>query len=85
MVMAVSSPEVQSPVLSALRRSPIPALRKLAVEETDAAVVLRGNVSSYYLKQLAQETVMPVLDGRELSNRVAVERNGTLSSAGGEH
>jgi hypothetical protein len=32
-------------------------------------------VVSYYLKQLAQETVMPVLDGRELRNRVTVQRN----------
>ena len=64
----------QNPALSALRQSPLPALRKLAVEETDAAVVICGAVSSYYLKQLAQETIMPVLAGRELHNRVAVVR-----------
>ena len=58
----------------ALRQSPIPALRKLSVEETDNAVVICGAVSSYYLKQLAQETIMPVLGGRELHNRVAVVR-----------
>ena len=75
--MAVSSPPVQSRALAALRQSPIPALRKLAVEERDAAIVLLGNVCSYYQKQLAQETVMPVLDGRELVNRVVVVRNGT--------
>jgi hypothetical protein len=63
-----------SRVQAALRQSPIPALRKLAVEETDGAVVLLGSVSSYYLKQLAQETVMPVVDGRELHNRVKVIR-----------
>jgi len=56
----------------ALRRSAIPALRKLSLEETDAVVVINGRVSSYYLKQLAQEAVMPVLQGRELRNRVAV-------------
>jgi hypothetical protein len=56
----------------ALRQSPIPALRKLQVEETDLEVVLSGSVSSYYLKQLAQETVMPLLGGRELLNRVRV-------------
>jgi hypothetical protein len=59
---------------AALRQSPIPALRKLAVEETDGAVVLLGSVPSYYLKQLAQETVLPVIDGRELHNRVMVIR-----------
>jgi hypothetical protein len=57
-----------------LRQSPIPALRKLAVEETEAIVAISGAVSSYYLKQLAQETIMPVLAGRELHNRVAVVR-----------
>lgn len=62
----------QSPGLSALRQSPFPALRKLSVEETDAVVAISGAVSSYYLKQLAQETIMPVLAGRELHNRVAV-------------
>ncbi len=73
--MAVSSPPEHSPVLAALRESPIPALRKLAVEEADGTVVISGNVSSYYLKQLAQETVLHVLeDGRRLCNRVAVVR-----------
>ena len=56
----------------ALRRSPLPALRKLSLEETDCVVVINGRVSSYYLKQLAQEAVMPALGGRELRNRVAV-------------
>ena len=73
--MAVSSPPVPSRALTALRQSPIPALRKLAVEEADGTVVISGSVSSYYLKQLAQETVLHVLDdGRLLYNRVAVVR-----------
>jgi hypothetical protein len=78
--MAVSSPRVQSRAATALRHSPIPPLRKLAVEETDTTVVLLGSVSSYYLKQLAQESVMSVLDGRELLNRVLVVRNGAASA-----
>jgi len=57
-----------------LKQSPIPALRKLAVEESESTVILLGNVSSYYLKQLAQETVMPVLESRQLINRVNVAR-----------
>ena len=65
----------------ALRRSPIPALRKLALEETDAVVVINGRVSSYYLKQLAQEAIMPVLEGRELRNRVAVIREPVLQQS----
>lgn len=57
-----------------LRQCPIPALRKLHVEETDLRVVIEGSVGTYYLKQLAQETLMPVLGGRELLNRVTVVR-----------
>jgi hypothetical protein len=64
----------QTRALTALRQSPIPALRKLAVEETDGTIVLLGSVASYYQKQLAQETVMPFVDGRELHNRVMVIR-----------
>ena len=65
----------------AFRRSPLPALRKLSLEETDAVVVINGRVSSYYLKQLAQEAVMPVLGGRELRNRVAVVRESVLQQS----
>jgi hypothetical protein len=65
---------MQTHAATVLRQSPIPALRKLSVEETTTAVVITGCVSSYYLKQLAQETLMPHLDGRPLSNRVLVVR-----------
>jgi hypothetical protein len=47
----------------------------LSVEENERTVVLSGSVSSYYLKQLAQETVMPILGSRELENRVLVVRS----------
>ncbi len=66
---------LQSRADQVLRQSPIPALRNLRVEETDQEVVLSGSVSSYYLKQLAQETIMPVLGSRELQNRVLVVRS----------
>jgi hypothetical protein len=55
-----------------LQQSPIPALRRLRAEETEEVIVLSGSVSSYYLKQLAQETIMPVLGRRDLRNRVTV-------------
>src|SRR5258708_3141116 len=57
-----------------LRQSPIRALRMLDVQETDSGVVISGKVSSYYLKQLAQETILPLLDHRSLVNRVTVVR-----------
>jgi hypothetical protein len=62
----------QSRLALALRRSPFPALRKLTLEETEHSIVIQGQVSSYYLKQLAQETLLPLLDGRQLLNRVQV-------------
>jgi hypothetical protein len=64
----------QSRAAQALLRSPIPALRRLSLAETHEVVEIHGSVVSYYLKQLAQEAVMPALDGRELRNRVAVFR-----------
>jgi hypothetical protein len=70
--MSTSTME-QSRATEAVRRSSIPAIRNLVIEETQEFVTIQGNVVSYYLKQLAQETVMPVLDGRELRNRVAVQ------------
>lgn len=63
----------------ALRQSSIPALRRLSVEETEESLVLSGWVPSYYYKQLAQETVLPLINGRSLVNRVTVQKNGDRS------
>jgi hypothetical protein len=67
-----SSTLEQSRAALALRESPIPALRQLSLAETDDAVEIHGCVASYYLKQLAQEAVIPSLGGRCLRNRVTV-------------
>jgi hypothetical protein len=64
--------------LQVLHDSPIMALRCLSLEESDTAVVINGDLPTYYLKQLAQETLRPVLAGRQLVNQVRVIRN-TLS------
>jgi hypothetical protein len=73
----MSSRKVQqnSGTLLALRQSPLPALRKLLIEETEALVLIEGKVPTYYLKQMAQETIMPLLAGRSLVNRVTVGGN----------
>jgi hypothetical protein len=73
--MTTASPPLPSRADLALRQSPIPALRNLQVEETEQEVVVSGSVASYYLKQLAQETLMPVLGPRLLRNEVAVIRS----------
>ena len=54
--------------------SPLPQLRRLVVTVSDGEVVITGRVPSYYLKQLAQETVRPALGSRTLLNRVEVAR-----------
>lgn len=63
-----------SPIAEALRRSKIPALRRLEAQENESAVVLTGSVPSYYLKQLAQEAVLPLCGSRRLINNVEVVR-----------
>ena len=55
-----------------LRDNPVNDLRRLEVIETDHELIITGIVTSYYLKQMAQEAIMPLLDGRALVNRVLV-------------
>jgi hypothetical protein len=69
-----TTPMLRPPAAEALEQSPLPDLRYLRVDENDAEVVITGKVSSYYLKQLAQETVRPVLGQRRLLNKVVVSR-----------
>lgn len=47
-------------------------IRRLAVTETIDSVILDGEVTSFYMKQMAQETVKPAADGKRLVNRVFV-------------
>lgn len=68
-----SSIAVTTSAASTLRQSPIPALRLLQVEENETQVIISGRVSSYYMKQLAQESLMPCLEHRLLLNQVVVE------------
>lgn len=57
-----------------LSSSPMPELRRLVVMATDQEVVLTGRVSSYYMKQMAQESVRTTVGPRKLLNRVVVQR-----------
>lgn len=56
----------------ALSRSRIYDLRRLMVDQDGEAVVLRGRVSSFYHKQLAQEVVRNAVDGTEVINAIRV-------------
>lgn len=59
---------------SQLLKSSNPELRRVRVQESDESIVLRGTVSSYYLKQLAQESMRPVAEGRRIVNLLEVPR-----------
>ena len=58
-----------------LRESPFHALRMLQVEQFGDQVLLKGHVESFFLKQLAQETVRSATRGIEMVNSVAVGPN----------
>jgi hypothetical protein len=57
-----------------LSSSTNPELRRLSVRETDDEIRITGSVSSFYLKQMAQESVRPAMEGRRLVNKVEVRR-----------
>jgi len=59
-----------------LQNSPLPQLRRLQVVVNDQEVIILGQVTSYYMKQLAQESLRPSIGRRRLINRVEVCRHG---------
>jgi osmotically-inducible protein OsmY len=56
----------------ALSSSPVPALRDLTVERNERTLQIRGQVASYYHKQLAQEVVRAVAGDLNVVNSVEV-------------
>lgn len=70
--MTVVAPPGPAEVLNG---SPLPHLRRLVVTESATEVVISGRVPTYYLKQLAQETVRAAVGKRRLSNQVQVVRS----------
>ena len=72
--MYLSSTLDSSPVVSALQHSLFAVLRRIDVAETPTEVVLTGIVPRYYFKQVAQETVLPLMQGRQLRNQIEVVR-----------
>jgi osmotically-inducible protein OsmY len=70
--MIVESMNFQQRVDSAVHRSPHLMGRRLLVAANEGRVTLQGVVSSYYQKQMAQETIRR-LDGVEcIDNRLEV-------------
>lgn len=58
-----------------LSSSPMPELRRIVVEEHEDRIILTGRVSSFYLKQMAQESLRAVTSGRRLVNRLVVSQS----------
>lgn len=57
---------------AALESSPHLPIRRIRVEATGAGLVISGRVESFFLKQMAQETVRDVAREISLSNRIEV-------------
>jgi hypothetical protein len=68
----MSTATILSKADTALKNSFYPALRLLSVERSEETLIISGKVTTYYLKQLAQEAIMPVRGPMRLENRVAV-------------
>jgi len=56
-----------------LNDSSFAALRELRVEQEGEHVLLRGRVDTFFLKQLAQETVRSATRGIEMINEILVD------------
>lgn len=63
---------LQEAIVDRLQRSGHKALGQVSVEVTAEVVVLRGTLTSFYLKQLAQEHVRGVTAHYDIDNRIAV-------------
>ena len=59
-------------VHAALRRSPYHEVRRLHVEIDQQGTWIAGHVSSYFLKQMAQETVRKGFPNQRIHNQVTV-------------
>jgi osmotically-inducible protein OsmY len=68
------NPGLTAKVESALSRTGYTSLRNLRVSARHSAVVLRGDVPTYHLKQVAQAAALAVPEVRELRNELTVVR-----------
>ena len=68
----VTANDVRARAQQTLSASPIYALRDLHVEQQGETIVIRGVVSSFYHKQLAQEVIRHALEGTEVINSIQV-------------
>ncbi|NQU19942.1 MAG: BON domain-containing protein [Candidatus Nealsonbacteria bacterium] len=72
-MVPISTNNVQPRAQTALANCPVYELRNLQVEQRGDALLISGNVSSYYHKQLAQELVRSVCKDSDVVNSIEVE------------
>jgi len=65
-------PLVQAEAQSRLRKSGYHELHLISCEFHEGVLTLRGRVSSFHLKQVAQELIRKLDDAEELNNRLEV-------------
>jgi hypothetical protein len=73
-MLETSERSVAQAATDLLASSSVRELRELRVDGTATQLHLTGRVSSFYHKQLAQEAVRSVTQGRQIVNRVLVSR-----------
>lgn len=56
----------------AIRRGSAGRIHKLRVDVQHGKIVLTGFCSTFYAKQLAQHSAMPLVDGRRIENQIEV-------------
>lgn len=71
-MLETNQQHVAQAAIAILAKSSVRELRQLRVDEDENILQLSGSVSSFYHKQLAQETVRPVAAGMQVVNRVHV-------------
>ena len=64
--------QVQAAAIAALRASNYAGLRNLTCQVQDGVVELKGRVASFYLKQLAQTSVLPLSPIGSVRNLIEV-------------
>ena len=68
-----STTDVESRAQTALKDSPIFALRDLHVHREGKLLLISGRVESFYHKQLAQEVVRTVAEDLQVVNSIDVD------------
>jgi osmotically-inducible protein OsmY len=64
---------IETSIQHALESANYPPLRTLHVRESGGAIVISGNVPSYFMKQMAQAVAMAVAFDRPLRNELRVD------------